>query len=255
MMAGELLRRFRADLHVHTVLSPCAEVEMIPPLIVQQAMTEKIGIIAITDHNASANVRAVQEAAAGAGLTVLPGMELQTREEVHVLCLFDTLSQLEEWQQVVDHLLPPLKNKPRFFGEQFVVDRSGDYVSTETRMLAVSADISLDRAVMTVDSLGGLAIPAHIDLPAFSLIANLGLVPDHLPIHALELSRHTAPADAKSRNPGLRHYSLIQSGDAHLLDEFLGTTEFLIARPTVSEIRLALQRRGKRTMHVIPAHD
>jgi PHP family Zn ribbon phosphoesterase len=254
-MAADGLRRFRADLHVHTVLSPCAEVEMIPPLIVQQAMAEKIDIIAITDHNASANVRAVQDAAAGTRLTVLPGMELQTREEVHLLCLFDTLSQLEDWQRVVDDHLPPLRNRPRFFGEQFVVDRSGDYVSTETRMLAVSAELSLDCAVVTVDGLGGLAIPAHIDLPAFSLIANLGFVPAQLPIHALEVSRHTRPSDAKSRNPMLRAYSLIQNGDVHLLDDFLGSTEFLIAYPTVSEIRLALQRRWKRAVHVMAAHD
>jgi PHP family Zn ribbon phosphoesterase len=250
-MVGEGLRRYRADLHVHTVLSPCAEVEMIPPLIVRQAVAQKIDIIAIADHNASANVRAVIEAAAGTGLTVLPGMELQTREEVHVLCLFDTLPQLEAWQQVVDGCLPPLRNRAGFFGEQFVVDKSGNYISIETRLLVASADLSLDRAVLMVNSLGGLAIPAHVDLPAFSLITNLGFVPPHLPIYALEVSRHTDPSDAKSRNPMFRGYSLIQNGDVHLLDDFLGSTEFLIACPTVAELRLALQRRRKRAVHIV----
>ena len=80
------LRTYLAELHVHTVLSPCAEVEMIPPFIVQEAIKKGICLIAITDHNASANVGAVQKAASGTGLTVLPGMELQTREEVHLLC-------------------------------------------------------------------------------------------------------------------------------------------------------------------------
>ena len=228
---------------------------MIPPLIVRQAMAKEIDIIAVTDHNASANVRAVQEASVGTGVTVLPGMELQTREEVHVLCLFDTLPQLETWQEIVDHSLPPLNNRPGFFGEQFVVDKSGNYVSIETRLLVVSAELSLDRAVVTVDRLGGLAIPAHVDLPAFSLITNLGLVPPDLPIYGLEISRHTDPSDAKSRNPIFRDYSLIQNGDVHLLDDFLGATEFLIACPTVAEIRLALRRRRKRAVRIVATDD
>ena len=100
------MKTFRADLHVHTVLSPCAEVEMIPPLIVQAALEHHIDIIAITDHNASANVLAVQKAADGIGLTVLPGMEIQTHEDVHLLCLFASLMDLEAWQHKVDSSLP-----------------------------------------------------------------------------------------------------------------------------------------------------
>ncbi|HZW04812.1 MAG TPA: PHP domain-containing protein, partial [Anaerolineaceae bacterium] len=89
------MKDFRAELHVHTVLSACAEIEMLPPLIVEEALAKGIDVIAITDHNTTGNVAAVQRAALGINLTVLPGMELQTREEVHVLCLFDTLDQAE----------------------------------------------------------------------------------------------------------------------------------------------------------------
>jgi hypothetical protein len=112
------MQRFRADLHVHTVLSPCAAVEMIPPLIVQTALEQVIHIIAITDHNASANVAPVIEAAAGSNLTVLPGMEMQTQEEVHLLCLFEDLEQLKTWQHLVDAHLPQRFNNPDYFGEQ-----------------------------------------------------------------------------------------------------------------------------------------
>ena len=83
-----------ADLHVHTVLSPCAEIEMIPPLIVHRALQAGLALIAVTDHNSAENVAAVIEAAEGTGLTVLPGMEVQTREEVHLTCLFDSLEQV-----------------------------------------------------------------------------------------------------------------------------------------------------------------
>src|SRR6185503_9464640 len=107
-------------------LSPCAEVEMIPPLIVQRALEKQIDLIAITDHNASANVRAVQKAAEGTGLTVLPGMEVQSREDVHLLTLFESLEVLEEWQTQVDGALPNLPNNSEYFGEQFVVDETGE---------------------------------------------------------------------------------------------------------------------------------
>ena len=105
------MKKYRADLHVHTVLSPCAEVEMIPPLIVQKALELNIDLIAITDHNASANVYAVQRAAAGSNLKVLPGMEVQTREDVHLLCLFEELNQLDNWQSEVNKSLPNSLNQ------------------------------------------------------------------------------------------------------------------------------------------------
>ena len=105
------MKKFRADLHVHTVLSPCAEVEMIPPLIVQEALERNINIIAITDHNASANVPAVQKAALGSSLKVLAGMEVQSREDVHLLCLFENYETLAIWQSAVDASLPDMQNK------------------------------------------------------------------------------------------------------------------------------------------------
>src|SRR5690606_28170914 len=145
--ADPAMRTFRAELHVHTVLSPCAEVEMIPPLIVEEALDAGIQILAITDHNASANVWAVQKAAAGSGLAVLPGMEVQTVEEVHVLCLFETLAQLSAWQEQVDEALPDIKNNIEFFGEQFVVDETGDFIRREERLLITSTQLSLEGVI------------------------------------------------------------------------------------------------------------
>jgi len=240
------MKIFRADLHVHTVLSPCAEVEMIPPLIVQEALDRNIRLIAITDHNATGNIKAVMEAAQGTDLTVLPGMELQTREEVHLLCLFDRLEQAEEWQKVVDSFLPQRSNNPEFFGEQFIVDASGDFIRREERLLIVSADMGLDEAASQVQDLGGLAIPAHVDRKAFSLIANLGLVPPGFEV--LEISRHLKPSEAAARYPQIQGYPLIQNGDVHRLEEFLGACEFHIEAPTLSEIRMALKNTGKRAL-------
>ncbi len=254
-MADEALRKYRADLHIHTVLSPCAGVEMIPPLIVRQALAKEIDIIAVTDHNSSANVRAVREAAAGTSLTVMPGMELQTREEVHLLCLFDTLEQLDDWQAIVDESMPQLENDASVFGEQFVVDKDGGYIRSEDRLLLASAGLSLDSAVVLVDQIGGLAIPAHVDRPAFSLIPNLGFLPQHLPIYAVEISRHTDASNIGQAHPWLAGYCLIKNGDVHQLDEFMGATEYRIAQPTVAELQLALQQQENRSARIVAAQN
>ena len=244
------LHTFVADLHVHTVLSPCAAVEMIPPLIVREALAHGIDLIAITDHNASANVRAVQRAATGTGLVVLPGMELQTYEEIHLLCIFGSLAQLESWQEMVDAHLPPRENVPNILGEQFVVDETGEFVGRERRLLATSTDIRLKEAVEEITRRGGLAIPAHVDRPVYSLLANLGFVPRDVPFHALEISPHTTPAAARDRLSELVDTPLIQSGDVHHLDGFASTTVFNMARPTLSEIKLALQGKQGRTVAI-----
>jgi hypothetical protein len=237
---------YRAELHIHTVLSPCAEVEMIPPLILLEAQDRGINLIAVTDHNASANVEAVQKAAANSGVTVLPGMEVQSQEEVHVLCLFDTLEQMVIWQRCIDMRLPPLKNNPDFFGEQFVVDETGDFIRHEPRLLLTSTDLSIEEIFLEVNRLGGLAIPAHVDRKAFGLVEILGFVPADLHIEALEISRHLQPDDTYRIFPQLQGYPLIQSGDAHRLDEFLGVNEFILEEPTVEEIRKALHKQDGR---------
>jgi PHP family Zn ribbon phosphoesterase len=234
------MKTFIAELHVHTVLSPCAEVEMIPPFIVQEALDQGINLIAITDHNASANVRAVQEAAQGTALTVLPGMELQTREEVHLLCLFDSVEQLDNWQATVNLFMPKSQNNAELFGEQFVVDASGEYIRTETQLLITSAHLTLHEAVEGVRALGGMVIPAHVNRKVYSLIANLGLVPTDVPFDALEISRHLRLDEAVNVFPQLRGYPLIQSGDVHRLDEFLGKNIFKVEAPTIAELQRAL---------------
>ena len=245
------MEKFLAELHVHTLLSPCAEVEMIPPFIVSEALERGIRIIAITDHNASANVGAVQKAAAGTGLVVLPGMEVQSQEEVHVLCLFDRLDQLAAWQARVDAELTPLPNDPEHFGEQFVVDESGDFIRREHRLLLSSVCLSVEQIFQEAGALGGLAIPAHVDRKAFGLFANLGFVPADLPIEALEISRHLSPSKAAEVFPQVRGYPLIQSGDVHRLDEFLGVNEFHLEQPGIDEIRKALHAQAGRSFRIL----
>jgi PHP family Zn ribbon phosphoesterase len=244
------MQTFRADLHVHTVLSPCAEVEMIPPLIVQEALERQIKIIAITDHNASANVAAVQKAADGTGLTVLPGMEVQTREDVHLLCLFASLSDLAAWQHKVDLSLPDSLNQPEHFGEQYIVDENGEYLRTEERLLLTATEFSIEEVIQHVAKLGGFVIPAHVDRKSFGLFPTLGFLADWWNFPALEISRHITAEALHEKFPSSRNHPLIQSGDVHRLNEFLGTTFFELEEPTLNEIHQAFLGQGQRNVHI-----
>ena len=235
------MKQYRADLHVHTVLSPCAEVEMIPPLIVQKALEKHIDLIAITDHNTSANVHAVQKAAEGSSLTVLPGMEVQSREDVHLLALFENVETLEKWQMKVDEALPNLPNNTDYFGEQFVVDETGEFIRNEPRLLITSTSFSIDEIFERVSRLGGIVIPAHVERTSYGLFPSLGLISDEWNVLALEISRHTTPEKVAVKFPATRKYPLIQSGDVHQLDDFLGTTIFTLNSPTLVEIRMAFK--------------
>jgi 3',5'-nucleoside bisphosphate phosphatase len=245
------LKTYRAELHVHTVLSPCAELEMLPPLIVNESLERGIQIIAITDHNATGNIQAVQQAAEGSGLIVLPGMEVQTREEVHSLCLFDSLDQVYAWQETVDAALPPIANRADYFGDQLIVDKNGDFISREERLLLTSTDISLAEAGRIVRQLGGLFIPAHVNRKVNGLLSLLGIVPDDIDLEALEISRHLKPSEAGIKYPQIRDYPLLQNGDAHRLDEILGVNQFKVLAPTISELRMAIQSQCGRSYRIL----
>jgi PHP family Zn ribbon phosphoesterase len=246
------VREYRADLHVHTVLSACAEVEMIPPLIVDEALRKGLDLIAVTDHNATANAAAVMEAARGTGLVVLPGMEFQAQEEVELLCIFDTLEQVARWQEDVTAHLLPLKNDPDHFGPQFVVDAEGDFVEEATAFYQGPAQIPLADAAERVRALGGLVIPAHIERPSKGLLGVLGLWPADLHVDAASLSPNLRPSEARRRYPFLADIPLITCSDAHWLDA-LGkvlTIFTLAASPGVKELRRALQKQEGRDVCV-----
>jgi PHP family Zn ribbon phosphoesterase len=240
------LRFFTADLHIHTVLSACAEVEMLPALIVERARELRLGLIAVTDHNSAENALAMLSAAEGSGIAVLPGMELQTREEVHLLCLFDTVEPLWRWQEEVYARLPALKNKEDVFGVQIVLDGQGNAIGRNERLLLASTSFSLEEAVRRVRELGGLCLPAHVDRPAYSVIANLGFIPPGLDVPGVEISPRLGPREARERFPQLREYGLLAGGDAHRLKEVSARTTLLMEEPTVAELTRALLGEGGR---------
>ena len=239
-------RFFTADLHLHTVLSACAEKEMFPELILERAHELGVELLAVTDHNSAENAAAMVNLAQGTGIMVLPGMEVQTREEVHLICLFDTLEQVYAWQGQVYAHLPPLKNREDLFGIQVVLDQHGEIVDRNERLLLTSTSFSTEQVVHQVKLLGGLVIPAHVDRPAYSIIANLGFIPADLGIHGVEISHLVGPKEARVRFPQLCGYSLVSGSDAHRLDDMNGRTTIKAKEATVDEIALALAGVGDR---------
>lgn len=233
------MRFFVADLHIHTVLSACAESEMMPEFILERAQQLGLGLIAVTDHNSAENVAAMLAAAEETGVTVLPGMEVQTREEVHLLCLFDTLEQVTRWQGEVYAHLPPLKNKEDVFGVQVVISAEGD-LSYNERLLLTSTSFSVEEVVQRVRDLNGLCIPAHVDRPAYSIIANLGFIPPDLELVGVEISHLVSLKEARTRFPQLERYSLVASSDAHRLQDMASRTTLKMTEATVTELSLAL---------------
>ena len=249
-----MFKWLKADLHVHTVLSPCAELEMGPKGLVQMAVERGFDLIGITDHNAWANVPAVIELAQEHNIAVLPGMEVQTQEEVHILCFFSDVDRLAAAGEQIYAHLPAVANRPQFFGDQIVVDAQENIITFEDRLLLNSVQMSLEELNELTAEFGGIIIPAHIDRPAFSLIANLGFVPPDLRPAALEISARLDPSTALERFPALEGYTLVTSSDAHRLDDFKTprSTFFYVAAPTLDEIALACAGRGDRKVVIAP---
>jgi len=178
---------FACDLHIHSTLSPCGSLDMSPRVIVEKAREAGLDIIAVTDHNMTENTPYVREAGQRSGLVVLAGMEVQTREEIHLIAIFDDYETAHDMQLMIYDLLPPVANDVEFWGDQVVVDCEDNIVRSEERLLINSAGISVENAVSWIKSHGGLAIASHIDSPTFSIISQLGFIPEDIPFDALEI--------------------------------------------------------------------
>ena len=248
-----MLREFRADLHIHTCLSPCASLDLSPLKIVEQAEAARLDIIAITDHNTAKNVRAVMRLGENRGLKIIPGMEVQTREEIHLLTLFPDWPSAAAWDAEVYEHLPDVGNDPEFFGDQPIVDEEGNILGFEGRLLLNSIDLSLEEVKRRVERGGGVMIPSHFDKKSFSLISQLGLIPEEMELLALEMSRLS---EFSERGGGFNVSSRIPkivSSDAHRLQDIGSAhTLFLLAGASLGELSLAFRgQEGRRIVRRI----
>lgn len=202
------------DFHIHTALSPCGDNSMTPNNIVNMALVNELDAIAITDHNSCENVEPIMQVANETGLIVIPGMEIETREEIHVVCLFADLESANKMQAFVYNKLPSIHNKEKIFGEQLLMNSEDDVIGQVDRLLVQATELSLNELFKLVQMLKGVFIPAHIDRPSYSIISNLGMIPSNLNIPTLEISRHAQFDSFKKNYP---NHSILQSSDSHEL--------------------------------------
>lgn len=243
-----MMKTFSADLHIHTCLSPCADLDMTPIKIVEQAVKKGLSMIAITDHNSLENTQAVIHAARGTGLTVLAGVEITSVEEAHILGLFEEKDSVDSMQALIDDRLMPGENDEDLFGIQVVANEKDEVERINNRLLMGATQLSLEQIVSEIHKRQGLAIAAHIDRMSFSIPSQLGFIPPDLLLDGLEISKHTPLAKAREEIPECRRFPVITSSDAHFLEE-IGQcrTCFKAERAEFAELKLALTgQKGRR---------
>ncbi|HEX3007512.1 MAG TPA: PHP domain-containing protein [Bacteroidales bacterium] len=236
---------YRADLHIHSVLSPCGDLEMSPVNIIKKAVEQKLDIIGITDHNSTLHGPLIRKLGQRNNIYVLTGAEVTTREEVHCLTFFDNDDQLGEFQEYLETNLPFIKNKPSLFGHQVMVDESDSILKEILPLLIAGINQTLAEVELEVHGLGGLFIPAHVDKKVNSILENLGFFPKDLDVDAIEVQGNIE--DFLMRHPELLKYTLLRNSDAHQIN-FIGNkfNIFKIEQINFDEIRMALHQQAER---------
>lgn len=220
------------DFHIHSALSPCADEDMTPNNIVNMARLKGLSMIAVTDHNSCGNLRAVMQVAANDPL-VLPGIEIETAEEVHILGYFPSLAQAEAMEKVVKEHLPFIPNRPEIFGRQLYMDADDTVTGEEEGLLVTATTLSVADVFSMVQNLGGVAVPAHIDRGSYSILSNLGFLPPELAIRTVEITAKNR-ARLEERYKSL---TILTSSDAHYLGDIAEMEQYIdISTKTTHEI-------------------
>lgn len=239
-----MLKDFKGDLHVHTCLSPCGSNEMLPTAIVKEAKERNLDIIGICDHNSVENVEAVRKAGEKEAMAVIGGVEITSREEVHILGLFDNDEALQDIKRMIEQNLPG-ENDEKAFGEQLIVDETDRITGSNGRLLIGATELSIQEVVDAIRDLGGLAVASHIDRESFGILGQLGFIPSGLRLDALELSASAVG----TREKFYQEYDMpfVTFSDAHYLDDIgRSCTSFFMKKVSVEEIRKALQGKDGR---------
>ncbi len=207
------------DLHLHSCLSPCGDDDMTPWNTVNMAKLMGLELIAITDHNSCANCRSAMKVGEKIGITVVPGMELCTSEEVHCICLFDDIDKAEEFSDFVKSTMPLVKNREEIFGTQLIRDDADGILGKEEILLTVASGISIDNLPDIINDYGGVCYPAHIDRESYSILSSLGDFPPELEVAACELTPKADESFYSENYKSISGKRLIRSSDAHYLTD------------------------------------
>ena len=210
-------KTFSYDLHVHSCLSPCADDDMTPGNIAGMAAVQGLDVVALTDHNSAKNCPAFFAHAEKFGIIPIAGMELTTAEDIHMLCLFPTLEAALKFDAVVEESLIKVKNKPRIFGNQYIMNVDDEVAGEVGHLLINATSIDVASAWRMCLDLGGACYPAHIDRDSNGMLAVLGDFPEDVPFAAFELNDKQSYHSLAERLPHLKEKRYVVSSDAHNL--------------------------------------
>lgn len=236
------MRCYKADLHIHSVLSPCGGLEMSPKSLIQRIKELKIEWIAITDHNSLANCPAYAKVAADNNVAFTYGVEIQTAEEIHLLAYFDDADKAMEFNIDLYNALLPITNDAEFFGDQVIIDSEENIIKIEEKALSNSVKWNLEETKKAVEAFGGICIPAHIDADVNSIFSQLGFIPEELSFSILGITSGLTIEVYLSLHPELKDYSFLRTSDAHYLSDLgCGSSSICVNKPSMSELMLASQ--------------
>lgn len=245
------MKWYHADLHIHSVLSPCGDLDMSPQNVVNILKSKGIDIFAITDHNRMLNYKAYLQKAEESGITCLLGVEIQTSEEIHLVALFDDHKKGFNFQNELYDSLIPIKNDPEYFGDQVILGENEEILGFEERALINSSMWTLDECYEKVLEYDGFCFPAHEDASSYSITAQLGFIPEYPDFKAIGITAHCNTENLFTKYPQLKKYTLIRSSDAHYPKDIAsGYSRFYIEAPTVQEIQKACTGQDGRKIEI-----
>lgn len=234
---------------MHTCLSPCAEIDMTPREIVAVSLERGLNLIAITDHNSAENIEATKKVAEGTGLMVLAGMEITSSEEVHILALFEYTDHARLMQNIVYENLPSVENDEKLYGNQLIVNENNEIMGFNKRLLIAATSLNTHAILDLIDSFGGLSIASHIDRDAFSVLSQLGFIPEDLKFDAIEMSPRISRDKAETMFKELKRFPWVSFSDAHHVNDIgRRTTAFTMKELTFHEIKQAFDNSSDRDL-------
>ena len=212
------------DLHIHSCLSPCGDDEMTPNNITGMAHLAGLEVIAVTDHNAAANLPAVKKCADRFGIMMIPGLEMCTAEDIHLLCYFETVEKCLEFEKIVLDSLPPINNRKDIYGNQLIRNEDEAITGEDEKLLIRGSSYSLWEAVQLCHDMGGVAVYAHIDKNSYSVLSVLGALPPEINIDGVEIYDLASRPKLIARGIITDETPYMSNSDAHYL-EYIGERE------------------------------
>lgn len=240
-------KKYYYDLHMHSCLSPCGDDEMTPNNIAGMGVVAQLDIMALTDHNTCLNCPAFFEAAEENGVIPIAGMELTTAEDIHVVCLFEKLSEAMDFSAYVNERRIAIKNRTDIFGNQLIMDGQDEIIGTEENLLPNATTITIDEVPDAVKGFNGVCFPAHIDKDSNGIVATLGVFPDTPFFPCAEIHNVEKTEEFREKFPILKDKTIVHSSDAHYLWDINGRLNYLELEcdDTPDDVRRALIERLK----------